>query len=249
VGTTADRPHPAAAARGADRAARVRDLFASIAPRYELVNRVVSGGRDRAWRNAVVSELRLGPGQWCLDACCGTGELTRAVAAGGANVMAVDSCRSMLREGLRRAHRGGAISWAEGDAQRLPAATASMDAACVAFGLRNVADPDMGLAELARVVRPGGSVAVLEFSQPSSRAVRWCHDFYTRHALPLIGDLLTGRWGTYRYLPETIRTWRSADELAAAMVRAGLRDVRVMPMTLGIVTLHVGVVMAPPLQG
>ena len=245
----AERVHPAAAACGPERAARVCDLFASIAPRYELVNRVASCGRDGAWRRAVVRELGLGPGDWCLDACCGTGDLSRAVARSGADVIAVDSCRPMLREGFRRRIPGSVIAWAEGDALHLPAATASMDAACVAFGLRNVADPAQGLSELARVVRPGGRVAVLEFSRPPSPVIRWCYDLYSCHVLPRLGDFLSGRRGTYRYLPETIRTWLSADELAAAMGQAGIEAVRVMPMTMGIVTLHIGVVTAPRPRG
>lgn len=236
--------HPAAAARGPDRALRVRELFRSIAPRYELVNRVASGGRDAAWRRRAVAELGLRPGESCLDACCGTGDLSRALARTGVSVIGVDFCRAMLVEGASRAERWP-IAIAEGDALNLPIRSASVDAACVAFGLRNLVDPARGLAELARVVRPGGRVAVLEFSQPRAAPLRWLHGVYTGHVLPLLGDILSGSWGTYRYLPETIRTWFSPEELSSLMLRAGLSDVRVVSMTAGIVNLHVGVVPAP----
>lgn len=237
--------HPAAAARGEDRTAQVRALFGAIAPRYELVNSIVSAGRDAAWRRRVVAELGLQPGQSCLDACCGTGDLSRALADSGVDVIGVDFCRPMLEQGVAAPAGQARIAYAEGDAMRLPIGSASMDAACVAFGLRNLADPAKGVAELARVVRPGGRVAILEFSQPRLAPIRWLNEVYSSHVLPLVGDLVSGSWGTYRYLPQTIRTWLGPEELADLMRGAGLTDVRVLPMTLGVATIHVGVVREP----
>jgi demethylmenaquinone methyltransferase/2-methoxy-6-polyprenyl-1,4-benzoquinol methylase len=216
----------------------VRELFAGIAPRYALVNRVASAGLDVLWRREVVRALALAPGDWCLDACCGTGDLSRAIASSGARVLGVDFCRPMLLEAGRAG--GARVGLAEGDALRLPAATGAFGGACVAFGLRNLSDPRAGLRELARVTRPGGRVAVLEFSEPPAALVRAGYRLYSRHVLPLIGDLLSGRWGTYRYLPQTIAAWLSPGELARAMAESGLRDVRWRRLSFGIVALHVG---------
>jgi len=230
--------HPAIAARGEERSRRVRDLFASIAPRYELVNRVASLGLDRAWRRAVVEVLALRPGDWCLDACCGTGDLSREMARSGARVIGVDFCREMIEVGLRGDESPRAAF--EADARRIPVKDGSMDAACVAFGLRNVVPPEAALAEMLRVVRPGGRVAVLEFSEPPIPLVRRICRLYERRLLPWLGDLLSGRPGTYRYLPETIEAWHSPQALADLMGRAGLAAVQWRALTLGIVTLHVG---------
>src|SRR5687768_3553742 len=137
--------HPALAARGEERSRRVRDLFASIAPRYELVNRLASLGLDRAWRRSVVAALALRPGEWCLDACCGTGDLSRALTRTGVRVVGVDFCREMIHAGLRGT-RSLAEAALEADARRIPVKDGSMDAACVAFGLRNVVPPEAALA-------------------------------------------------------------------------------------------------------
>ena len=236
--------HPAVAAEGEERQRRIRDLFAGIAPRYELVNHVASGGLDFAWRRAVVRALALKDGDWCLDACCGTGDLSRAVASSGARVIGADFCRPMLAEGAARSRAAGVAGWLEADARRLPIRTGAMDAACVAFGIRNVVPPAAGLAELARVVRPGGRVAVLEFSEPRNRVIRALHRFYSRRVLPAACDLLSGSRGTYKYLPQTIGEWMSPEELARAMETAGMRDVRFTPLTFGTVMVHVGTVQA-----
>jgi demethylmenaquinone methyltransferase/2-methoxy-6-polyprenyl-1,4-benzoquinol methylase len=236
--------HPALAVRGEERSRRVRDMFASIAPRYELVNRVASFGLDRAWRREVVAALALSPGDWCLDACCGTGDLSREIARTGVRVIGVDFCPEMIRVG-----QGGSPAAQvalEADARRLPVKDQSMDAACVAFGLRNVVPPEVALAEMARVVRPGGRVAVLEFSEPRIPLVRRASRAYERRLLPWLGDLLSGRPGTYRYLPETIEAWHSPQALADLMEGAGLAAVHWRALALGIVTLHVGDRACPP---
>ncbi len=238
--------HPAVAATGEERARRIRAMFAGIAPRYELVNRVTSVGLDRSWRRAVAGTLQLREGDWCLDLCCGTGDLARAVAsASGAQVIAADFCRPMLAHG-RGTGRGGRAgepaTWLEADARQLPVRSASMDAACVAFGIRNVVPPAEGLREMVRVVRPGGRVAVLEFGEPRVPGLRGLYHLYSRHVLPVVGDMLSGRRGTYRYLPQTIGAWLSPDALAREMEAAGLHDVGWRSLTFGIVVLHWGTV-------
>lgn len=247
TGTEADL-HPATAARGRERAELVRRLFAGIAPRYDLVNHLASLGLDVSWRRRAVKALGLAPGQWCLDACCGTGDLSLAVAGAGARVVGVDFCRPMLdhaRAKAAAAPRADAVSLAEGDALRLPVATASMDGACVAFGVRNLADPVAGLRELARCVRPGGRVVVLEFSQPWPGPFRWLARWYCDVVVPWLGDRITGQQ-EYRYLPETMRRWLAPAELAQAFADAGLTDVRWQRLSAGIVALHVGTV---PVRG
>ena len=237
----ATEAHPAAAAEGRERARLVRGLFSGIARRYDLVNRVASGGVDVAWRRLAVSRLGLSPGAWVLDACCGTADLSAALAAQGARVLGVDFCRPMLEGGLGKS-APEKVTLVEGDALRLPVRTGSMDAATVAFGIRNVVDPQAGVAELRRCVRPGGRVAVLEFSQPRRPLIGGLYRFYANRVLPRIGDLLSGRSGTYRYLPETIQSWHEPEEFAALMERAGLVDVSWRSLTFGVAALHLGTV-------
>ena len=232
--------HPAATASGAERASRVRAMFAGIAPRYDLANRVLSLGLDAGWRRAVVRSLALMPGDWCLDSCCGTGDLGLELLRSEVRVIGVDFCRPMLRgaQGKDSEHE---LRLAEGDALRLPLRSGAVNAACVAFGLRNLVDPAGGLAEMARVVRPGGRVAVLEFSQPPGVLARWAHRVHVGRVLPWLGDLVSGVPGTYRYLPETIGSWFDPESLAAMMRGVGLVDVTFRRLALGAVALHVGV--------
>lgn len=233
--------HPAAAAEGRERARLVRDLFSGIAGRYDLVNRVASAGVDVSWRRLAVDELGLSEGDWVLDACCGTADLSAALSARGARVLGVDFCRPMLEQGVAKS-APERVALVEADALRLPVRSGSMDAATVAFGIRNVVDPEAGVAEMRRCVRPGGRVAVLEFSQPRRPLLGSLYRFYANRVLPRIGDLLSGRGGTYRYLPETIQSWHGPEDFAALMERAGLVDVRWRPLTFGIAALHVGTV-------
>jgi demethylmenaquinone methyltransferase/2-methoxy-6-polyprenyl-1,4-benzoquinol methylase len=241
--------HPAVAASGAPRAAEVRRLFAGIAHRYALANHVLSAYLDVSWRRAAARALAVGPGSWCLDACCGTGDLGLAVARGGCRVIGVDFCRPMLAAGRPAAPASAGMALVEADALRLPLRDRAVDAACMGFGLRNLVDPAAGLREMARVVRPGGRVAVLEFSEPSGRLSRPVFRAYVRHVLPRLGDAVTGSTGTYRYLPQTIGQWFDPAELAALMRACGLADVSCRRLALGAVALHVGTVGARAAAG
>ena len=251
---SAARPHPArgqarqaagpaagihpAALGGEDRQGRIRRMFAGIAPRYELVNRLATAGLDASWRWRAVQALALAPRDWCLDACCGTGDLSRALASKGVRVIGADFCRPMLEMGARVATPGAA--WLEADARHLPVRDQSMAGACVAFGLRNVVPPEDGLREMVRVVRPGGRVVVLEFAEPPNPVVRRLYHLYSRHVLPVLGDAVSGRWGTYRYLPQTIGAWIEPPGLSRMMEAAGLVDVTFTRLCFGVVVLHVG---------
>lgn len=228
--------HAAARARGDERFRLVREMFSGIAPSYERVNSVVSLGLDRPWRRRLADRLEPLEGRRVLDACCGTGDLGRLIGSRGAQVLGVDACRAMLLHG--QPGPGGARI--EGDAQALPVATDAVDAACVAFGLRNLVEPVRGLAEMARVVRPGGRVIVLEFGQPRQPLLASLHGFYTGRVLPFVGDLISGRPGTYRYLPDTISRWPPPDELEQMMSSVGLADIEHEALSGGIAWLHHG---------
>ena len=195
-----------------------------------------------------MAALRLGPGDWCLDACCGTFDLSLAVAGTGARVVGVDFCRPMLLRAREKATvrgRGARVALTEGDALRLPVAAAAVDGACVAFGVRNLADTAAGLAELVRCVRPGGRVVILEFSQPWPGPVRAMAGWYCDHVVPRLGDLLS-RGNEYRYLPQTMRRWLDPEDLAELMRRAGLVDVTWRRLSMGVVAVHVGTVPGRP---
>jgi demethylmenaquinone methyltransferase/2-methoxy-6-polyprenyl-1,4-benzoquinol methylase len=176
---------------------RVRGMFAEIAPRYDLVNRILSGGIDVRWRNVTVRRAPPPPpGGAILDVCTGTGDLALAYSAAagpGVRVVASDFCRPMLDRGEEKAERvGRSIEWVEADAMALPFPTAAFELVTVAFGLRNIADTAVGLAEMARVCKPGGTLAILEFSLPRNPVLRHGYLWYFRHLLPAIGNALLG---------------------------------------------------------
>jgi len=216
-------------------------MFARIAGRYDLLNRVLSLGIDRRWRRRAVRAAGTVAGQLVLDACCGTGDLTRDFARAGARVLGVDFTAEMLQradpklDGTPTAHL-----FVHGDALRLPVAGGCADVASVAFGLRNVADPDAGLAEMVRVVRPGGTVLVLEFATPAGRLLGRLYRFYFTSVLPFVGGLVSGDAAAYRYLPDTVLAWSGPDELRARLEAAGLEGCGYELLTGGIACLHWG---------
>jgi demethylmenaquinone methyltransferase/2-methoxy-6-polyprenyl-1,4-benzoquinol methylase len=224
----------------------VRAMFGRIAPRYDLANHLLSFNIDRWWRAHTVSRVRHileRPGARILDICCGTGDLALELAkrsrGSTAVVLGSDFCHPMLIAARRKiARRGVHARLFESDALRLPLADASLDLLTVAFGFRNLTNYDAGLREIHRVLRPGGTAAILEFSQPPNALFAALYNFYSRRLLPRIGSVLTGSPDAYSYLPESVRKFPSAPELAEDMRRAGFRQVRFERLTGGIVALH-----------
>ena len=231
-------------ARNEQEAARwVRGMFDGIARRYDLANHLLSANVDRAWRARTVRRVRPildRADARVLDICCGTGDLALAL-AGHHAVLGSDFSHPMLRVANRKiAKKGAPVSVFEADALYLPLRDASLDLITVAFGFRNLANYQAGLAEMRRVLRPGGAAAILEFSQPSNPAFAAVYNFYSRRILPRIGEAITGARHAYEYLPESVRKFPSAKDLAAEMRAAGFNGVEFETMTGGIVALHVG---------
>ncbi len=221
-------------------------MFAGIAPRYDLLNHLLSANRDRGWRREAVEAARARPGDAVLDVCTGTGDLAlewaRALGP-GSEVVGTDFCEAMVRRGAEKARRSGLrVRLGVADTLRLPFADRTFAAATVGFGIRNVADTRAGLAEMARVVRSGGRVVVLEFTRPSNPLLRFVYYVYFLLLLPLLGNLVSGsRQNAYGYLPRSVLSFPDRRRLAGMMEEAGLRQVEVRDLGLGIVTVHSGV--------
>src|SRR5437660_3630947 len=193
------------------RETRIRSMFNHIAPSYDFLNHLLSLNIDRYWRWRTTRLVPPRGGAPILDVCTGTGDLALAydrAAAGGVPIVGADFCHEMLVRAMQKADRknaSGRIRFVEADAQRLPFPDDHFQIACVAFGLRNVTDTDRGIAEMVRVTRPGGRVAILEFSRPRGWFFGRMYRFYFRHLLPLVGGLVSrDRDGAYRYLPESV---------------------------------------------
>ena len=223
----------------------VRGMFGRIAPRYDLLNHLLSFNLDKRWRArtvARVSEILDRPDAQVLDLCCGTGDVALALESRGKRPMlATDFCHPMLVEARRKIGvRGFRTPVFEADALALPLAGASLDLITVAFGFRNLANYRRGLEEMLRVLKPGGAAAILEFSQPPSPAFRTLYGFFSSQVLPRIGGLVSGSPEAYSYLPESIRKFPGADQLAQEMRQTGFSRVEFERMTGGAVALHIG---------
>ena len=243
TGTDAARASEAARG-GAEKRDYVRQIFSEIAPRYDLLNHVLSLNIDRAWRREALDALewRERPAGTYLDLCAGTLDVGAALsrASGFAGfVVGADFAEPMLRAGEGKASRD-ALAPLAADAQRLPLADASADGAIVAFGIRNVADLDAALREVRRVLRPGSRFVILEFSTPRNVLVRRAYHLYFHHVLPRIGRLVSGHRTAYSYLPRSVAHFPAAEELARRLTDAGFSAVRWRPLTLGIAAIHVG---------
>ena len=218
-------------------------MFDDIAPRYDLLNSLLSAGVHRLWRPFATRCAGLELGNSVLDVCTGTGEWTahlrRAVGPSGL-VAAADFSLPMLQFGADRFARNQ-VGEVQGDAARLPFADNSFDAVTVAFGIRNVADRDGAFREMARVLRPGGRAVCLEFSQPPAGLFRTAYELHARFVMPALGGAISGRRDAYAYLPASVERFDSRERLADRMRRAGLSPVRFVNLTFGLVCVHVGV--------
>jgi demethylmenaquinone methyltransferase / 2-methoxy-6-polyprenyl-1,4-benzoquinol methylase len=221
-------------------------MFGQVAPRYDLLNHLLSFNADKRWRSRTVARVRdvlRRPDARAVDLCCGTGDLLLALAAdgGGAQVAGSDFCHPMLIEASRKATDARASAPVfEADALTLPLRDMSLDLVTIAFGFRNLANYENGLTELRRVLRAGGMLAILEFSQPPNAAFASLYNWYSRAVLPRLGAAISGAGEAYTYLPESVRKFPDADGLAAMMRAAGFAGVEFERMTFGIVALHTG---------
>ncbi|MGE4241819.1 bifunctional demethylmenaquinone methyltransferase/2-methoxy-6-polyprenyl-1,4-benzoquinol methylase UbiE [Ramlibacter sp.] len=227
-----------------DKARRVRGVFDSVAPKYDLMNDLMSLGLHRAWKAFAVLVAHLQPGQRVLDIAGGTGDLAQAFArkVGPSGLVAhTDINESMLRVGRDRLLDAGVVlPTTVCDAEKLPFASGAFDLVSVGFGLRNMTDKDRALAEMSRVLRPGGRLLVLEFSKVA-RPLEKAYDWYSFKVLPRLGRMVAGDEASYRYLAESIRMHPGQEELRAMMKRAGFGHVDYHNLTGGVVALHVGI--------
>jgi demethylmenaquinone methyltransferase/2-methoxy-6-polyprenyl-1,4-benzoquinol methylase len=239
-----ERSALAAARGGGDKRAYVQAMFSDIAGRYDLLNHLLSLNIDKRWRRRAIGALgwERAPSGRYLDLCAGTLDVAAelsATAGFGGTVTGADFAEPMLRAG-RGKGRPGAIAPVVADALDLPIADASCDGALVAFGIRNLADLDAGLRQVARVLRPGARFVILEFTTPPSAIVRFGYHLYFHRILPVVGGLVSGNRTAYRYLPESVAHFPGRDELAERMRGAGFREVRYELLTFGIAAIHVG---------
>ena len=233
-----------------ERGVAVERMFSAIAPRYDFLNRLLSAGRDRAWRRAAVREAALPRGGRLLDVCAGTADMALEAARQfpDAGIEGVDFSAPMIALGqakVARAGLGERIRLQVALAEALPYPDDTFDAATVAFGLRNIPDRLQGLREMWRILRPGGKMVILEFTTPPGRLFRGLYLWYFHQVLPRIGRLVSGHRSAYDYLPASVAEFPPPEGVAAWMREAGLREVSYRLMTCGIVAIHVGVKGSP----
>lgn len=228
---------------------RVRAMFAQIAPRYDRLNHLLSLNIDKRWRSKTLSLLRLLPGEPVLDVCTGTGDLALALSKAlgpDTEVIGSDFCSEMLDIAKSKQTKaipdGANLRFIEADTQSLPFEDDTFQCVTVAFGLRNVSDTMRGLREMVRVTKRGGKVAVLEFSKPTAPGLKQIYNTYFLKVLPRVGQALASNdKSAYEYLPQSVQQFPCGEELASWMREAGLMDIRLTPMTLGVVTLYLGI--------
>ena len=219
---------------------RIAGMFDAIAPRYDLLNHVLSAGIDRRWRDRALRALRLTGDETLLDVCTGTADVALQ-ARGASRVIGVDFAAEMLSVGQRKllvSEEHQRITLIRGDATRLPVRDGTADAATVAFGIRNVEHPERACGELARALRSGGRLVILEFGVPRVPGIRTLYLWYFKYLLPFIGRIVSGHNAAYSYLPASVGTFPPPREFVAMLERAGFAEVRADPLTFGIAYLY-----------
>jgi demethylmenaquinone methyltransferase/2-methoxy-6-polyprenyl-1,4-benzoquinol methylase len=223
---------------------QVEEMFDAIAPRYDLLNRILSLGIDRSWRRKAVEMLREESPKRILDVATGTADLAiEALALDPKKIVGVDLSEEMLKIGRQKVEKLGEtdrIQLRRGDSERLPFSDKQFDAALVAFGVRNFENLRKGLSEIARVLKPGGTLVVLEFSHPRAFPVKQLYQLYSKHVLPRIGNAVSKNDGAYRYLPDSVAAFPDGDAFLSEMKVAGFTDLRQKPLTFGIASLYKG---------
>jgi demethylmenaquinone methyltransferase/2-methoxy-6-polyprenyl-1,4-benzoquinol methylase len=225
--------------------ARIAGMFDAIARRYDTLNHLLSAGLDRRWRRRAVRELKLTGGERVVDVCTGTGDLAIEAVAGqfgrAREVVGVDFAGEMLRLGLDKVRRAGLdakVRLVRGDATSLPLPDAAFDAATIGFGIRNVLDPEAGCRDIARVLRPGGRLAILEFGEPWIPGVKSLYRAYFQHVLPRVGRAVSKHGEAYDYLPASVAKFPPPDVFADVIRRSGFAEVRYELLATGIVCLY-----------
>ncbi len=219
-------------------------MFDAIAGRYDFLNHVLSAGRDKRWRARAIRELDLPADARVVDLCTGTGDfaIAAADARAGAEIVGVDFAAAMLALGLEKLRARSLtdrVALVRADAMRIPIGDGWADAATIGFGIRNVVRPEVALAELARVLKPGGRLAILELGEPVIPGVRGMYNWYFRQILPRLGRLVSHHGSAYSYLPASVALFPRPQEFAAIISSQGFTGVRAVPLTLGIVYLYV----------
>ncbi len=224
---------------------KIQTMFSTIAPRYDLLNRVLSLGIDRRWRRFAVNQLVKRDNAHYLDVATGTSDVALEIVNSiqGSKVTGVDFSDGMLKLGKEKVRSAGLhdrIDVRFGDATDLPFDDNTFDGSIIAFGIRNVQDYKKGISEMGRVIKSGRKVVILEFTTVQSRIFKPLYVFYITRVLPFIGELISGKKGAYTYLPDSMLHFPVPDELKKAMEETGLQEVRYFKLTLGIVAVHVG---------
>jgi ubiquinone/menaquinone biosynthesis methyltransferase len=235
---------------GAQRAARVNDLFNTIAPRYDLINDLQSLGLHRFWKRRLVTLAAGRPGERALDLCCGTGDIAFELARRGVSVCGLDFSEPMLAVANQRLHtrkecpghdpRGSVVRFLRGDAQNVPFPDAGFDLVTISYGLRNLADWEAGLREMRRVVRPGGRVLVLDFGKPDQPLWRWLYYLYLKRFVPLLGRAFCGDADTHGYILESLTRYAAQKGVAAKMEELSFTQVRIINLLGGIMSINYG---------